>query len=305
MLNPFVETFIAVADCGSFSAASEKLFLSKVSVMNQINSLEKTVGAKLFKRTHHGVILTDAGKSFYRNVKEIIRLSEAAICDAQRIAGTGKQVIRIGSSVMRPCNRFIELLENRRDENPYTSNVVLFNDDADSLTPMLKSLGEKIDCFISPCGSTQILRNYGFLPLSSCKCAVAMSRSHPLAKKNPVRMEDFYNQTILLIRRGNSYVLDEMRDEFAKFYPSVNIVDFDGYYDISAFNLCNRQNYLMETLDIWKDLYPSLKTVPVDWHYEMPYGIIYAKNPSDKVKKFIEYIARQSGAVDFEFTDAL
>ena len=293
MLNPFVETFIAVADCGSFASASEKLFLSKVSVMNQINSLEKIVGAKLFKRTHHGVILTDAGKSLYKNLKEIVRLTEDAVSEARRIANQGKQVIRIGSSVMRPCNRFIELLENRRDENPYTFNVVLFNDDVDSLTPMLNALGDKIDCFISPCGSTQILMNYGFLPLSSCKCAVAMSRSHPLAKKNLLTMEDFHDQTILLIRRGKSYVIDEMRDEFAKFYPSVNIVDFDGYYDISAFNLCNRQNYLMETLDIWKDLYPSLKTVPVDWNYEMPYGIIYAKNPTDKVKRFIDDTTRQ------------
>lgn len=291
MLNPFVETFIAVADCGSFSAASEKFFLSKVSVMNQINSLEKTVGAKLFKRTHRGVILTDAGKSLYRNVKEIVRLTEAAVSEARRIANQSKQIIRIGSSIMRPCNRFVELLESRQDENRYTFDVVLFNDDADSLTPMLNALGDKIDCFISPCGSTRILMNYGFLPLSSCKCAVAMSRSHPLAKKNLLRMEDFHNQTILLIRRGNSYVIDEMRDAFTKFHPSVNIVDFDGYYDISAFNLCNRQNYLMETPDIWKDLYPSLKTVPVDWHYEMPYGIIYAKNPTDKVKRFIDYTA--------------
>lgn len=291
MLNPFVTTFIKVADCGSFSRASEQLFLSKVSVMNQINSLEEIVGATLFRRTNRGVTLTDAGKSFYRNINEIIRLSEEAIHAAQKIDGREKKIIRIGSSVMRSCNHFIELLESQADENHYTFNVVLFNDDVDSLTPMLKSLGDKIDCFISPCGSTKILMNYGFLPLSSCKCAVAMSRNHPLAKKELLRMEDFHNQTILLIKRGNSYVLDEMRDAFIKFYPSVNIIDFDGYYDISAFNLCNQQGYLMETLDIWKNLYPSLKTVAIDWHYEMPYGIIYSKNPTDKVKNFIDYMS--------------
>lgn len=292
MFNPFVKTFITVADCSSFSSASEKLFLSKVSVMNQINSLEKTIGVTLFKRTHHGVILTDAGKSFYRNIKKIIHLSETAIHEAQRIADADNQMIRIGSSIMRPCNRFIELLESQPNKKKtYTFNVVLFNDDADSLNPMLNSLGDKIDCFLSPCGSTKILMNYGFLPLSSCKCAIAMSHNHSLAKKETLNMEDFLNQTILLIKRGNSYVIDEMRDYFIKFYPSVNIVDFDGYYDISAFNLCNHQNYLMETLDLWKDLYPSLKTVSVDWHYEMPYGIIYSKNPTDKVKRFIDYIS--------------
>lgn len=294
MFNPFVATFIKVVDCGSFSRAAEELPLSKVSVMKQINALEETVGATLFKRTHRGVILTDAGKSFYQNIKEIIRLSEATVDEAQRIAHNENQKIRIGSSIMRPCNRFIELFESKIEENRYSFEVVLFNDNVDGLTPMLDALDDKIDCFISPCGSTKILMDYGFLSLSECKCAVAMSRNHVLAEKELLRMEDFCNQTVLLIKRGNSYVVDQMRDHFIKSYPAVKIVDFDGYYDISAFNLCNRQGYLMETLDIWENLYPSLKTVAVDWAYKMPYGIIYSKKPTDKVKRFIDYISCHS-----------
>ena len=48
----------------------------------------------------------------------------------------------------------------------------------------------------------------------------------------------------------------------------------------------------METLDIWAKLHPSLKTVPVDWKYEIPYGVIYSKKPTDKVKHFIDYTSR-------------
>ena len=97
---------------------------------------------------------------------------------------------------------------------------------------------------------------------------------------------------MLLVKRGESYVLDEMRDEIQRIHTSVHIVDFDGYYGLSAFNLCEQRGYLMETLDMWATLHPSLATVPVNWDYEMPYGIIYAKTPSDTVKTFIAAISK-------------
>lgn len=40
MYNPLLDTFLAVADCGSFTKAAEKLFISPTAVMKQMNSLE-------------------------------------------------------------------------------------------------------------------------------------------------------------------------------------------------------------------------------------------------------------------------
>lgn len=293
MLNlVFVQTFLKVADYGSFTRAAEEIYLSKVSVMNQVNALEKFIGAKLFHRTNHGVVLTEAGKSFYKNAENLIRLSKEAVHQAQIVADQSRQVINIGTSILRPCNGFIETLTNSLTaDNPYRFNIIPFNDEINSLGLMLQSLGNKIDCFVSPCGSMQLLMNYNFLPLVPCKCAVAMSRKHILAEKKILSMEELHNQSVLLLKRGNSYVLDQMRDDLASNHPSVSIIDFNGYYDISAFNLCEQQGYLMETLDIWAKLHPSLKTVPVDWKYEMPYGVIYSKKPTDKVTRFINYVS--------------
>ena len=93
---------------------------------------------------------------------------------------------------------------------------------------------------------------------------------------------------------------------FRSIHPSTQIVDFDGYYDLSAFNLCEQREYLMETLDMWASLHPSLATIPVNWDYEMPYGIIYAKKPSDTVKTFIDDISKatadQTAASQRHFT---
>lgn len=45
-----LKTFVAVADLGSFSRASEMLYITQPAVTQQIKSLEKMVGAKLFQR---------------------------------------------------------------------------------------------------------------------------------------------------------------------------------------------------------------------------------------------------------------
>ena len=69
MLHPNLKTFLCVADCGSFSKASEKLYISPPSVMKQINVLEKHLELKLFDRTSQGIRLTPAGQVIYRHTK--------------------------------------------------------------------------------------------------------------------------------------------------------------------------------------------------------------------------------------------
>ena len=69
MYNSLLDTFLCVADCGSFTKASERLYISSTSVMNQINALENHLEIKLFKRTPRGIILTEAGKSVYGDSK--------------------------------------------------------------------------------------------------------------------------------------------------------------------------------------------------------------------------------------------
>lgn len=47
MYNPQLDTFVAVAEQGSFSKAAEKLYITPTAVMKQINALE-SISALLF-----------------------------------------------------------------------------------------------------------------------------------------------------------------------------------------------------------------------------------------------------------------
>ncbi|MBD5559036.1 MAG: hypothetical protein HDQ87_01555 [Clostridia bacterium] len=48
----------------------------------------------------------------------------------------------------------------------------------------------------------------------------------------------------------------------------------------------------METLDIWSDVHPSLVTLPMDWGYEIPYGVTYSERPSPTTTKFLDALRR-------------
>lgn len=291
MYNPQIETLIHVADTGSFSKAADKMYITTVSVMNQINALEKRVGVKLFDRTNHGVKLTEAGQSIYQDAKKIIAASDAAIERARQIGGVEQSVIRIGTSILRPCKRLIDLWAKADDgTQPFQIKIVPFDDNPVSMTAMMRSLGKDIDCFISPCDSVAWKKSYSIYPLSTCKCCIAVPRRHPLAKKDRLTWTDLDGETLMLIKRGESPVLDRMRNEIEEGHPDIHIVDLENFYDMEVFNTCEQKGYFMEVPDTWTDAHPSIATIPFEWEYEMPFGIVYAKKPSKAFEKFLKYL---------------
>ncbi|WP_347563672.1 LysR family transcriptional regulator [Pseudoflavonifractor sp. 524-17] len=95
MYNHQLDTFICVADAGSFSKAAEILYVSSTAVMKQINLLEDALDVQLFVRTPRGLSLTDAGKSYYQDAKD-------AQTRARNAMQGNDKVIRIGVSPMTP-----------------------------------------------------------------------------------------------------------------------------------------------------------------------------------------------------------
>lgn len=52
MYNPQLETFLRVADVGSFNKAAEISYITSTAVIKQINLLKESLGVKLFDRSH-------------------------------------------------------------------------------------------------------------------------------------------------------------------------------------------------------------------------------------------------------------
>ncbi|MCD7855268.1 MAG: LysR family transcriptional regulator [Clostridiales bacterium] len=282
-------TFITAAEQGSFLKASKELFTTPASVMNQINKFEDRIGVKLIERTNQGISLTSAGRIVYKEAKKIIKISEQAISKAKQTAMNEQQVIRVGTSILRPCKMLIELW-SEIDDGAYTIHIVPFDDTPSGMETMLSSLGEKIDCFVGPCDSLTWKETCNILQIKQGECAIAVPRKHRLSNKEMLCWNDLNGETIMLVKRGDSPVLNQLRDEIETNHPQITVLDAPHFYDTNIFNECEQIGCLMETLDIWTDVHPSIVTIPMMWDYKMPYGIIYAKHPSETVKSFIAKI---------------
>lgn len=46
----------------------------------------------------------------------------------------------------------------------------------------------------------------------------------------------------------------------------------------------------MEVPDTWAEVHPSIVTLPVEWDYEMPFGVVYAQKPSRAFSEFLKII---------------
>ncbi|MCC8023886.1 MAG: LysR family transcriptional regulator [Clostridium sp.] len=288
MYSRQIQTFIQVADSGSFTSAAEKLFLTSAAVMKQINGLEDQIGVKLLERTNHGVSLTPAGRSIYRDAKKMIAVSNEAMKRARQIAGTRQSVIRVGTSLLNPCKILFDFWGRISDgSSEFQLQIVPFEDNAKNILSVLSSLGKTIDLIVGSCGSVEWQRRCNVLLLGEYHVCCAVPHHHRLAKKPRLAISDLYGETLMMGAGGDTPALDELRTMLTAEHPDIHIMDTKPYYDAYVFNVCEQMNSVLLTLDAWKDIHPSLVTIPVDWNYKVPYGVIYPKEPSADIEQFL------------------
>ena len=92
------------------------------------------------------------------------------------------------------------------------------------------------------------------------------------------------------MREGESKSNSLLRNDIQKACPNVRIIDAPYFYDLETFNKAEQDGNLLITLSCWKDLHPSLITLPLDTEYKIPYGILYSKNPKKDVLDFLKQI---------------
>lgn len=290
MYNPLLLTFIYVVETGSFSKAAKELYITPASVMKQMNALENQLDIKLVERTHRGIQLTKNGEKIYQKTKELIEDSEKFL---NNIKDKNTDIIRIGSSFLNPANELVDLWHNIPSlyEN-YRLRVVPYEDDHVHIMEVFQSIGTKFDFLIGSFNSKQIDIFTSYKILGFYNLCVAVPKTHSLAKKKRLEITDLYHERLLCVSGGDGLNIDDFRKDVQTLYPQIILEDAGYFYDLDTFNRCEEQGCLLLTLDVWNHIHPSLITLPVSWHYQMPYGLLYQKNPSKQVKACLKEIEK-------------
>ena len=291
MYNPQLDTFICVVEAGSFSKAAGKLYISPPAVIKQINSLENNLGVQLFARTHRGLVVTAAGESLYQDAKYMVNYSKEAIERAKEAGNDEDDVIRVGISPMTPPQVFVELWPRIQEQYPEVKfKLVPFENTPENAREILANLGQNIDVIAGIFDETMLeLRKCNGVELSREPFCVAVALHHRLAGKKVLTPEDLKGERLLMMRKGWSCYVDALRAELTEKYPEISIADFD-FYNVDIFNRCENSNDMLLAIKSWESVHPLMKILPVEWDYKMPYGLLYAKDPSEKVEKLVRTV---------------
>lgn len=288
MYNPQLETFLRVADAGSFNKAAEQAYITPTAVIKQINLLESNLDVKLFERTHRGLKLTKAGSSLYNDAKYIIQYCKDSVVRAQNAMQEDNNIIRIGTSPMTPAGILVELWPKIHALCPEIKfQLIPFENTPENAREILRNLGQNIDVVAGIFDDTMLnLRACAGFEISRQPICCAVSIHHRLADKNKLAVEDLYGENLMLMRRGWSNYVDQLRDDIWQNHSQIQIVDFD-FYSVDVFNRCENSNDILMAVQAWENVHPLLKVIPVEWSHTIPYGLLHSPEPSKTVKKFL------------------
>ncbi|HBV6391072.1 TPA: LysR family transcriptional regulator [Klebsiella aerogenes] len=126
-----METFVAVVECGSFTAAATRLEMSAVMVGKYIALIEGQLGTRLLERNTRRQSLTDAGRVYFDEARRVLEQVANAERSVERLrlapAGTLRvsAPVSFGASIIAPLTAsFLQAWPEVRVELDLTNRMV-------------------------------------------------------------------------------------------------------------------------------------------------------------------------------------
>ena len=290
MLSPQLLTFIAVAKHGSFSKTAEITYVSPTAVMKQIDALEERIGVTLFRRTNHGLTLTEAGESVLSDAKYLSEYATRAEEKAREIdRKENHQSIRIGTSLMTPAKFILDIWAEIQNIAPNLKvELIPFENTPENAREILSNLGMQIDVVAGIYDEDfKVERGFRTVRLEDKKVSFAVPLTSPLATKRSIFPADLKKSGVMFIKKGWNKYIDKLRVACEK--ADVKITDFP-FFNLSAFNEAVKQNMPIIAISGWENVHPLMKIIPSKTVVTVPYGIMYSLEPSKHVQQFVNAV---------------
>jgi len=134
-----LQTFVDVVRQGSFAAVARDRQLDPSSISRAIAGLEEELGIRLFQRTTRQLSLTEAGKTYFEQIKPLLQEMQQAIAIATDVSGQPKGTLRVTASVSFGLKCIVPLLPKFSSLYPDLTIDLLLND------VVVDLLAERID----------------------------------------------------------------------------------------------------------------------------------------------------------------
>ena len=281
-----LETFVCVAENGSFAKAAEKLYVSGSAVIQQVNGLEKSIGAELFLRTNHGVMLTDIGKYVLSEGKAMLAKEKEIKVTVERMRFEQENCIVLGSGIRQNCSLFYNLW------GQFVTIYDMFQVRTVDIssTESMRNSTRKPDLIESINDGEPWQRDYSFLSLCRDNIVCAVPSGHPLANEKLLSYELMRPYVLVTAPGGLNLNLEELKQEVTD--AGVRIKEA-ALYDLSLFTDCRINNWIIQIPEAWGYMCTDFVLIPCEWNFYHEYGFFYREPTNKPLCLFLDFVRKQ------------
>lgn len=271
---------VKVAECGSITEASRRLFVSQPSITASIRDLENEMGVHIFERTNKGVIVSEEGETFLGYARQV--LDQADLLEG-KYKGVSEQVPHFSVSCQHysfAVNAFVDVIrEFDAARYDFTLREEQTHEIIEDVAHMKSELGI---LYLSEHNREVIERMLAAneLVFEGLFCAaphVFVCADHPLADRASVTLEDLEDYPFLSYEQGsyNSfYYSEELTSTFER-RKNIRVRDratlFNLAMGLNGYTVCS--GVISHELNG-----PGIISIPLDVDEYMEIGIITRKN---------------------------
>lgn len=271
---------VKVAECGSITEASRRLFVSQPSITASIRDLENEMGVHIFERTNKGVVVSEEGETFLGYARQV--LDQADLLEG-KYKGTSEQVPHFSVSCQHysfAVNAFVDVIrEFDAARYDFTLREEQTHEIIEDVAHMKSELGI---LYLSEHNREVIERMLAAneLVFEGLFCAmphVFVCADHPLADHASVTLEDLEDYPFLSYEQGsyNSfYYSEELTSTFER-RKNIRVRDratlFNLVIGLNGYTVCS--GVISHELNG-----PGIISIPLDVDEYMEIGIITRKN---------------------------
>jgi DNA-binding transcriptional LysR family regulator len=211
--------FVTVADELSFRRAAENLHVSSSSLSVQIRKLELEIGADVFIREGHTIKLTDVGRVFLKEARQILIQAERSVTMARQ-AATGELALSIGYNTVAEFDavpRIIPAFKKQWPSAQLTLRSLRTPEQFEALRSNELDLG-----FICPPIPTE---GFDVQELTREPFVAVLSAGHRLAAASSINFEDLSGEPLILYSRiSDPDSFRQIEQHFADARAVMNVV---------------------------------------------------------------------------------
>ncbi len=192
-----LETFVAVVEAGSFTAAAERLNLTKSAVGKAIARLELRLKKPLFERTTRRLEMTDAGEEFYKVCARVLDELEVAegILSGEESIPSGRLRVDLPATFGRiqACAAVLAFAEKYPQVLPHVSFTDRFVDVVEDGLDVVVRIG----------GDDTWPATVGYKYLGHEELIFCAAPSYLLAHGQPRRVDDLLDHDLILYGKAD------------------------------------------------------------------------------------------------------